>query len=847
MEFTQLANSIFRARFFAVLTALWSLACSLFVDRFLPNWVAITMLISEHMFNTFQVDAFCKECATSNITRAFWTAISMSTLWTYLAWGTITYRLSTYRLLFSFCLKAVLTKLRYLRNDGPLNLTSLQWLLDRDSAIMYGLVLLTWTHSSSLWIFLLTGIKWTVLPVLGIRFSVWLRDRDSPWLKRAGRTILWPLVQLVGIIEESLHVYSFAMALLYYQLPRYIDHSVSRLRQIQRREHYIMRYRYHPLRPDQIRILHIQPRRWIVGGPIYASLQHVARSAATDYDAVSYHWGSSVLSEDILIDGHPLAITQSALDVLLASRTSWEVKTIWIDAICINQRDEIEKAAQVRQMRDIYSNASRVVAYPSFDWYARAAVPTLNRLSSQAQTLRGHPRMLHKLVVGQKRSRRWRAISQLFASEYFKRIWVVQEIAVGRDVQLYYGGYHLPWTMFFNTMLGITDPGSRDLLATGPSRDIQDWDDSTTFENIGTMHSLWMLNLYDQSKEILLETILLATSKFRATDPKDQIFAIIGISDCAGIERLQPDYGKSIESILTDVSAYLLTNREVPPVGLLTLGGIGHSVDRRSIPSWAIDRNEQRLSMILTDAWVDENTFCAAGDSTSLIARGQHSGSMVVQGIVLDDEIAEFSAAGIFNYGNIRSGQQVHNSKIVYYKKIFVQAALDLVGRTRGYVWTQDHPFDDDLWRTLIAGRIGRKLVTDQRYRAIAHFWFASLDLMLLDDWDPEPIFNQIMAIYGLSFEPEDTSSVLAYGSSYPEACFGRRFAVTRTGRQCLVPPLSNVGDVIFVPLGSQVPYLIRHNAESDAYQLVGEAYVQGIMMGEAIEAGADIIGVTLI
>jgi hypothetical protein len=64
-------------------------------------------------------------------------------------------------------------------------------------------------------------------------------------------------------------------------------------------------------------------------------------------------------------------------------------------------------------------------------------------------------------------------------------------------------------------------------------------------------------------------------------------------------------------------------------------------------------------------------------------------------------------------------------------------------------------------------------------------------------------------------------------------ACTDRRFAVTHKAYVALVPKLELNGDVVALFYGATVPFLIR-KAEQN-YSLVGDAYVQGIVNGEAV------------
>lgn len=60
----------------------------------------------------------------------------------------------------------------------------------------------------------------------------------------------------------------------------------------------------------------------------------------------------------------------------------------------------------------------------------------------------------------------------------------------------------------------------------------------------------------------------------------------------------------------------------------------------------------------------------------------------------------------------------------------------------------------------------------------------------------------------------------------------GRRFAFTNEGYVGLVPDTAKNGDKICILKGFGVPFVSRQVGEQ--HVLVGDSYVQGIMMGEA-------------
>jgi len=51
----------------------------------------------------------------------------------------------------------------------------------------------------------------------------------------------------------------------------------------------------------------------------------------------------------------------------------------------------------------------------------------------------------------------------------------------------------------------------------------------------------------------------------------------------------------------------------------------------------------------------------------------------------------------------------------------------------------------------------------------------------------------------------------------------------------------AGIGDLVFIPLGSAVPFLIR-SVTRGAYKLIGECYVHGIMEEEAFNIAPDCV-----
>ena len=122
---------------------------------------------------------------------------------------------------------------------------------------------------------------------------------------------------------------------------------------------------YRPLNPSkkEIRLLRLHPEDEDHKSPIHTSLIKVSLSDDPFYHALSYCWGDASSRDLVVVDGKPVSVTANLATGLRELRRR-EVRTLWANAICINQGDEGEKGHQVAYMGNVYSRASGVFAWP---------------------------------------------------------------------------------------------------------------------------------------------------------------------------------------------------------------------------------------------------------------------------------------------------------------------------------------------------------------------------------------------------------------------------------------------------------------------------------------------------
>src|SRR6201986_381242 len=84
---------------------------------------------------------------------------------------------------------------------------------------------------------------------------------------------------------------------------------------------------------------------------------------APQFEALSYVWGDPTVRTPIRCNGRPLNITLNLHAALLRARYIDRPRILWVDAICINQRNNKECSYHVSFMNKIYEKAKKVLVY----------------------------------------------------------------------------------------------------------------------------------------------------------------------------------------------------------------------------------------------------------------------------------------------------------------------------------------------------------------------------------------------------------------------------------------------------------------------------------------------------
>ncbi|OBT84166.1 hypothetical protein VE02_07532 [Pseudogymnoascus sp. 03VT05] len=92
--------------------------------------------------------------------------------------------------------------------------------------------------------------------------------------------------------------------------------------------------------------------------PIRGRLVHTTLDDHEPYETMSYFWGVPRFTQTIELESQPFGVTPHLENALRHLRLASKDRTIWVDAVCINQSDDVERGEQVMLMKQIYESCT---------------------------------------------------------------------------------------------------------------------------------------------------------------------------------------------------------------------------------------------------------------------------------------------------------------------------------------------------------------------------------------------------------------------------------------------------------------------------------------------------------
>lgn len=352
---------------------------------------------------------------------------------------------------------------------------------------------------------------------------------------------------------------------------------------------------YAALPPFSFRVLDLLPGK--DNDEIQCTLRPASLTEPPAYEALSYVWGTELSKTQISCDSAHFTTTTALYKALRHMRSSTATRTLWIDALCINQSSLTERSSQVQIMRQIYSLAFNIILWLGPDTKEDDVPKALELLRlALAASRKENPRdQLNledrpKITWSAQRnaangfppsaSADWNSLGRLLGRAWFRRMWIIQEAASSQNAVMMIGKHYFPWDEFLVAMFWLDKYAYTDRM----------------------LH--WILvapvNMILQAfmpVRLPLRRLMFTAQAcgFQCTDPKDRVFALFGLSqeghEPSPCEMVVPDYSLNFAQIYVNlVKHYLECNHSKGVKNTLEiLESILHTDETlasNAIPSW---------------------------------------------------------------------------------------------------------------------------------------------------------------------------------------------------------------------------------------------------------------------
>lgn len=586
---------------------------------------------------------------------------------------------------------------------------------------------------------------------------------------------------------------------------------------------------------------------------VTCSLQYACLDNHPRYTALSYAWGDPTIRKDIMMDGQRIQVTMNlelALRHLLDEQQSLgsRPRSLWVDAVCIDQQNEAERSHQVSQMGRIFRTAEETII-----WLGAAsrdsdlAIESLTKLSVSSDAIlasgirswsefpfdgaESYPMIRVVLAeltdvladLKENDSAKLTAITSLYERPWFRRVWVVQERVLSGNCVAYCGQARIPWLKFYGGFWLLC--GLRDYLNLA----------STDLENSSTLATALTAAL-DRVVPVaftsyglpLLQLLVLLSGVARraglqASDPRDYIYGLLGLTHAHSSPSIRVDYSKSWNAVRTQVGQACLAH--YGPYMLSFAGRCStkesHGPEVQEVPSWAPDWSSIYLVQPL---YVPSLFLVRDGNSGCPYSAARHSTQNLSQGFTADGRL-NLSALYVDTVGHWGQPFAADNDP------------ADDVGRVSSLSsWLHDLeailPSVNEVYRTTeeVATALWKTPIADRAY---------------LHAWETARASDKTCRSYK-AVRAGNVAGGVKYTNIAYNKLFGRRPLRTATGYIGLGPLETRVGDTIWIVPGAGVPFVLRP-AGNGRFLVIGEVYVHGVMNGEFFESEEDLQHIVLV
>ncbi|KAH7163596.1 heterokaryon incompatibility protein-domain-containing protein [Dactylonectria estremocensis] len=374
-------------------------------------------------------------------------------------------------------------------------------------------------------------------------------------------------------------------------------------------------YRYTPIGEGSTRVLFLLEAESF-DDDLKGALLDVSLSKKLDddfaYTALSYVWGTERSTHTISIGNETLYIGANLDSALRHIRRCDRPLLLWVDAICINQSDVQERNDQVYRMRQIYESAKDTIVYlgdQSGEKIGISAWNYLERNSSWALDANKDKDYSLPSARSSKTSDRGGlhdVYHDVLCRLWFSRVWVFQEAVVSKEISIQCGHRCILWDDFVRTVIlhsDTNDPFSESLRQRDNFMMVrQIWQARVAF-HLSKDRECYLPTWYKQSSnpqetQTNILDMLLRARNLRASDARDKIFALLGISTGFDWEANSTiNYRMTTSQVYTTFARqFMAATEDYRLLSYLNKGSAVQSLDN-SVRNWKME--SERYGLIL--------------------------------------------------------------------------------------------------------------------------------------------------------------------------------------------------------------------------------------------------------
>ncbi|KAH8650007.1 ankyrin and HET domain-containing protein [Xylariales sp. PMI_506] len=585
-----------------------------------------------------------------------------------------------------------------------------------------------------------------------------------------------------------------------------------------------------PLDDREFRLLKLLPAPELSAPLIVELCVHSMDQDVPSYDAISYQWGDNVKQERVTVNGTSIPVIYSLYTVLKYLRHESLEKKLWIDGLCIDQDNLSERNRQVRIMGTIFSQADRVRI-----WLGEASddsAAAMELVARHAARQHDDSEVVQMILDDQAGGV---ALTNLLRRPFWQRMWIFQEIVLAAQATVHCGTLEAPWASFREL----------DRISSDQSWIRTQVREEWVFELRKALFDIAQFCMGPSDASDIVN-VLYPTRRMQSTDPRDKLFALVGLCGSAGID---PDYTRSVRDIYIDfMRTFIEANHDF---SLILTAGLWNAANGEDInlPSWVPDfRGVNGVDFRYMAASYLKH-FRAAGAQTAGFI-GHKDGSAQLRGVIVDR---------VEKVIPLEDGEFGRRKVIEFVEPLCLGSITSPVPKL---LWLfRTLVFDDS---TLHGGKteLSRSRAKERFGRLVLGF---AQDLLLLRDREtPEDVMRAKIADFLESFrafeqggltEPMKTAfnSLSANDPGelhwYRQEYLGRIeetldnvvssiFSTQTRGMIGKGPGNVEQGDRLAILLGCRIPVVLRPSGTS--FRLVGPCYINGVMHGELMDQVRD-------